>query len=234
MEAIAHFFQERNMDVLLIQEPPLTLTRWARSIEGLILYVSFSQRLLTTILVRITLFSSAIEVLGDRICGVTVKTNLGGLCFLSFHINHLSGEGLDQFSQGLHCSSSASKFTLVSMDSNAHSPLWSPIHVKLDKVGGQVESIFEESISWFRIFPTPHPHSRGIEANTRGSTWLLLHRHLHSGFWVGRYAHHWMLLQIISSSKPYLASLQIGWEFNKCQIGTTPIGYNSVGYCNAC
>ena len=131
MEVIAHILQERDIDVVLIQEPPLALTRWARSIEGLMLYVSFAERSLTAILVRASLCSSAIEVLEDRICGVIVETNLGDLCLFSSHVKYLSGEGLDQFSQGLRRSSSASKLTLVRMDSNAREPLWSPIHVKI-------------------------------------------------------------------------------------------------------
>ena len=132
MEILGRVFNERKIDILLIQEPPLALVRREWSFPGYRIYVASGPNPLTAIMVNVSLASSAVELEGDRVCGAVVNTHLGKLWLFSAYICYLTGAGLDQLSSGLELAASASRLRFVGMDSNGHSPLWVPNTVQLD------------------------------------------------------------------------------------------------------
>ena len=100
MEILGRVFNERKIDILLIQEPPLALVRREWSFPGYRIYVASGPNPLTAIMVNVSLASSAVELEGDRVCGAVVNTHLGKLWLFSAYIRYLTGAGLDQLSSG--------------------------------------------------------------------------------------------------------------------------------------
>ena len=139
MESLGRIAFERHIDVLLIQEPPLALVRREWSLRGYRIYVATGNPSLTAIMVRSDLSTSAVDVHGSRLCGIVLRSNIGNIWLFSSYIRSVTGEGLDHLTRGLDMAMANSRFRLVGMDSNGHSPLWGPSFVKLDKVGGWVE-----------------------------------------------------------------------------------------------
>ena len=79
MDIHGRVFNERKMDILLIQEPPLALMRWGCPFPGYWIYVASGPNPLTAILVHASLSSRLVNLEGDRVCGVVVTTQLGNL-----------------------------------------------------------------------------------------------------------------------------------------------------------
>lgn len=144
MELLGIIITERHIDLLLIQEPPLTLVRREWTLRGYRVFLATGDKPLTAIMVKSCVSSSAINITGPRICGCVVNTCVGDLWVFSSYVKYTTSEGLEQLSIGLNLAASKTKFRLVGMDSNGHSPLWGPNTTRLDQVGRNVEAVLAE------------------------------------------------------------------------------------------
>ena len=163
MEIFGRVFNERKMDILLIQEPPLALVRREWSFDGYRIYVASGSNPLTAIMVHVSLSLSLrlVDLEGDRVCGVVVTTQLGNFWVFSAYIRYLAAIGLDQLSCGLELAASSSRLRFVGMDSNGHSPLWGPNSVQLDRVDRMVEETLLASNMFILNDPAAPPSYHG-------------------------------------------------------------------------
>ena len=161
MEILGRLFNERKMDILLIQEHPLVLVQWEWSFPRYRVYVASGPNPLTVIMVHVSLSSRLVDLEGDRVCGVVVTTQLGNLWLFSAYIQYLTGVGLDQLSSGLELAASSSCLWFVGMDSNGHSPLWGPNTVQLDRVSWMVEETLSASNMFIINDPAAPPSYHG-------------------------------------------------------------------------
>ena len=144
LDLVAQVLVQEKIDILLLQEPPLALERKLWTLAGYKIYLACGEHPLTAVLVHSHLCTTFLDFWGDRLCGVVIQTNIGELGVFSSYIRPMTGEGLDQLSQGLDMAIGRTWHRLVGMDSNGHSPLWGPKSVKQDQLGRRVEDALAE------------------------------------------------------------------------------------------
>ena len=89
MAILGWVFNERKIDILLLQEHPLALMQLEWSFLGYRIYVALGPNPLIAVMVQVSLESSAVDLDGNRVCRVVSSINLAN-CRFSWPIFDIS------------------------------------------------------------------------------------------------------------------------------------------------
>ena len=140
--------EEQGLDVVLIQDPPPVHCMEKNGWGNFTMICPSDRSPLAVIMIKNTLSFSPCGFESARVCGVTVQFRGEPLVLVSAYIRHSTAEGADALADAVRRARAISPFIYAGLDSNGHSPLWSPADTKLDHVGEVVEGVLCEGGLW--------------------------------------------------------------------------------------
>ena len=137
---LGKILQERNLDLVLIQEPPPSLYNRRRSIFGYRSFTPMTPVPLVAIVAKSNLMVETRDFCSDRVFGISVASSHGPLLCISAYIQYNTGLGCSDLQRVLG-ETRQEPFRFLGMDSNGHSPLWGPASQGTNSVGERVEGV---------------------------------------------------------------------------------------------
>ncbi|CAD7700797.1 unnamed protein product, partial [Ostreobium quekettii] len=136
-----------TVDVLLIQDPPLSVAMGRTGLPGFRLVVvpgTDSMNPQAAILIRDSLWFRSVRPFGPRVAAAELMGPSGSTVVISAYIRHTSGEGLDDLRRAVVWAQGHSPRLVIGMDANGHSPLWGPEDIPSNAVGRALEELIME------------------------------------------------------------------------------------------
>ena len=136
--------KERGVDIIAIQDPPLTATLHIGKWEGYTFLFGIGAPPLVAIAIKNTINFCPLELGCARVVGLAIRNSGFECAFLSAYLRHSTGEGHLELSQALGIARERAHGIILCADCNGHSPLWGPESIPLNAVGEIVENILLE------------------------------------------------------------------------------------------
>ena len=133
--------QKWTLDIILIQEPPKSVTQGRHPWYGYRTFFPLGKNPLVTIMVRNSFRVKSHEFGCPRVFGISVNTTFGSMLCLNAYIQHTTGVGAKDLEKALSHEKKEFSFIILGMDSNGHSELWGPAKQGTNRVGMMVEDV---------------------------------------------------------------------------------------------
>ena len=133
--------RERRIELVAVQEPPLSALRDEGKWEGFDFLFSRGSPPQVALIINSKIKFSPLQLAGSRVCGASVNCQGFSIAFISSYLRHSTGEGHEELSLAIEASRDLCSATILCADCNGHSPLWGPSSVALNTVGQLMENI---------------------------------------------------------------------------------------------
>ena len=132
--------QERNLDLVLIQEPSPLLCSGQHNFLGYRSFTPATPEPLVAIVAKSSLKIETRNFCSDRVFGISVESSLGPILCISAYIQYTTRLGCSDLQRVLG-ETRREPLRFLGMDSNGHSPLWGPASQGTNSVGERVEGV---------------------------------------------------------------------------------------------